>query len=111
MRTKIVLVVVVLFVTITAIPKSISDETEFNYDNYLSSLDIQKYDETVGTDEYGSINVQVESRTEVDLHIEFKGNYTWGHWTFSSKNVAVEPGARAPFHRLRSICVESQVVP
>jgi hypothetical protein len=92
MRTKILLVTIVLLLTASAIPRPVSDNSENNYNNYLFSLDVLKCDDTVATGESGSINVKVGARTEVDLHIEFKGKYQWGHWTFSSEKFTVEPG-------------------
>jgi len=92
MRTKIILVTIILLLTASAIPRPISDNTEYNYENYLFSLEVLKCDDTVATGESGSINVKVGARTEVDLYIEFKGKYQWGHWAFSSEKVALEPG-------------------
>jgi hypothetical protein len=101
MKTKIILITVILILTATTTLTLASEDPGDNYDDYLTSIDILKCDDTVATGENGSITVKVAARTGVDLHIDVKGEYPWGHWTFSSEVVALEQGVsvlREEFH-------------
>jgi hypothetical protein len=101
MKTKITLVTVVFIVAASATLAIASEGHVDSYEDYLTSIEILKCDATVETGENGSITVKVGVRTEVDLYIELKGEYPWGHWTFSSEVVALEPGVsvlREEFH-------------
>jgi len=101
MKTKIALVTVVLILTASATNALASEDLGESYEDYLTYIEILKCDETVATGENGSVTVKVGARTEVDLHIELKGEYPWGHWTFSSEVVALKPGVsvvREAFH-------------
>jgi len=74
------------------VPSSTANMSEWDYNNYLYSLDITSYDDPVIAGQPNQITVEVSANTDVVLHVEFKGAFPWGHWTFSSCEVQVEEG-------------------
>jgi len=40
----------------------------------------------------GSIEIVVGANTGVVLHVEFKGDFDWGHWVFNSRTILLESG-------------------
>jgi hypothetical protein len=68
-----------------AVPISQANDVEWDYTNYLYSLEIMEYDEYITAGQSGSINVIVGANTAVVLHVEFKGSFDLGHWVYHSK--------------------------
>jgi len=84
------LLLVLSFVFI--VPSSMANMSEWDYTNYLYSLDITSYDDPIIAGQSNQITVKIGANTEVVLHVEFKGEFQWGHWTFSSCETQVEEG-------------------
>ena len=74
------------------VPSSTANVSKWNYSNYLYSLDITSYDDPIIAGQSNQIMVEVGANTDVILHVEFKGEFQWGHWTFISCDVQVEEG-------------------
>lgn len=74
------------------VPGSTAIVFEWDYSNYLYSLDVTSYDDPVKAGQPNQIMVEVGANSDVVLHVEFKGAFSWGHWTFSSCEVQVEEG-------------------
>jgi len=78
--------------TLLFIPVLESKENNWNYDNYLHSLRIMSYDDPVTTGGKGLISVEIGANTDVVAHIEFKGCFPWGDWSYYSLEVPVDAG-------------------
>lgn len=91
-REALSLILVLGFIFI--IPNSTATITEWNYSNHLYSLEITSYDDPVTAGQSNQITVEIGAITDVILHIEFKGEFLWGHWTFSSCEIQLEDGMR-----------------
>lgn len=89
-REASILLLILGFISI--IPGSIATEEEWDYDDYLYSLDIVSYDEPITAGQTGSIKVKVGANTDVVIHVEFKGEFSWGHWPFYSAEIPVSSG-------------------
>ncbi len=89
-REAVSLLLIMSFVFI--VPSSTANMTEWDYSNYLHSLEIAYYDDPVIAGQSNQITVEVGANTDVVLHAEFKGEYPWGHWTLGSCDVQVEEG-------------------
>jgi hypothetical protein len=89
-REALSLILVLGFIFI--IPNSTATITEWDYSNYLYSLEITSYDDPVIAGQSNQITVEIGAITDVILHIEFKGKFPWGHWTFSSCEIQLEDG-------------------
>lgn len=76
----------------THTPEIRGNTVEWDYTNYLNSLSILSYDDPVTAGQMASITVEVNANTEVVLHIEFKGEFDWGHWAFDSIEAPLDPG-------------------
>ena len=76
---------------ILSIPKSEALE-EWNYENYLYSFEILSHEAQVTAGQATTVTIQIGANTEVDLHIELKGMYEWGSWTFSEVIIFLEEG-------------------
>lgn len=74
------------------VPGSTATDCEWSHYNYLYSLKIISYDDPVTAGQSGSITVEVGADTDVVLYTEFKGEFDWGHWTFSSEETPLGPG-------------------
>jgi hypothetical protein len=74
------------------VPSSIANLYEWDYSNYLYSLKIVSYDCPVIAGQLNRITVEIGANTAVVLHVEFKGAFSWGHWTFGSYEVQVDEG-------------------
>ena len=74
------------------VPSSTANMSEWNYSNYLYSLDIILYNDPVIAGQPNQITVEVGANTDVVLHVEFKGDFTWGYWVFESTETPLEPG-------------------
>jgi hypothetical protein len=86
--TSLLIVLSFLFI----VPSSTANMSEWDYSNYLYYLDIISYEDPVVAGQPNQIAVEVGANTEVVLHVELKGEFPWGHWTFSSCDVQVEEG-------------------
>ena len=75
-----------------AVPTPQANNVEWDYTNYIYSLEIMEYDEYITAGQSGSIKVLVGANTEVGLHVEFKGSFDWGHWVFDSRTFLLESG-------------------
>ena len=75
-----------------AVPISQTNNVEWFYTNYLNSLEITEYDESITVGQSGSIKVLVGANTEVVLHVEFKSSFDWGHWVYHSRTFLLESG-------------------
>jgi hypothetical protein len=75
-----------------AVPISQVNNVEWDYTNYLYSLEISEYDEYITAGQSGLIKVLVGANTEAVLHVEFKGSFDWGHWVFYSRTIPLESG-------------------
>ena len=85
---SLLLVLGCIFIT----PISTATIPEWDYCNYLHSLDITSCDNPVTAGQPNQITIEVGANIEVVLHVEFKGEFPWGHWTYSSCDVQVEEG-------------------
>ena len=65
---------------------------EWNYCNYLYSLEITSCDDPVIAGQPNQITLEAGANTDVVLHVELKSEFPWGHWTFSSCEFQVEEG-------------------
>jgi len=73
-------------------PISTAIVCEWDYCNYLYSLDITSCDDPVIAGQSNQVTVEIGANTNVVLHIALKGEFPWGYWTFSSCEVQVEEG-------------------
>ena len=55
----------------------------WSYENYLYSFKILAYDDPITPGQACEISLEIGSNTDVEVHIELKGKFTWGDWTFS----------------------------
>lgn len=92
MKTYTALVFLFLSAINLAVPISQTNNVEWDYTNYLYSLEITEYDESITDGQSGSIKVLVDANTEVVLHVEFKGSFDWGHWVYHSRTILLESG-------------------
>jgi len=89
-REAISLLLVLGFIFI--IPSSTATTSELDYSSYLHSLEIESYDDPVTAGQQNRITVKVGANTDLVLHVEFKGEFSWGHWIFESTETLLEPG-------------------
>jgi hypothetical protein len=92
MKTYTAIVFLFLSAINLAVPISQANNVEWGYTNYLYSLEITEYDESITVGQSGSIKVLVGANTEMVLHVEFKGSFDWGHWVFDSRTIPLESG-------------------
>jgi hypothetical protein len=92
MKTYTALVFLFLTAINLAVPISQTNNVDWDYTNYLYSLEITEYDESITAGQSGSIKVLVDANTEVVLHVEFKSSFDWGHWVFHSRTILLESG-------------------
>jgi hypothetical protein len=71
---------------------TLANISEWDYDNYLYSLEILSCDDPVMMGLPGSITVEVGANTAVSLHFEFKGSFWWGEWMYASEKTTVKQG-------------------
>jgi hypothetical protein len=71
---------------------TLANISEWDYDNYLYSLEILSCDDAVIMGLPGSITVEVGANTAVSVHFEFKGSFCWGDWTYTSEKTTVKQG-------------------
>lgn len=81
-----------MLILIFPITESSGNVPQWDYTNYLYSLSVLSYDDPVTAGQTASITVELGANTEVVLHIEFKGEFEWGHWAFDSTEVLLDPG-------------------
>lgn len=67
---------------------------QLDYSNYLYSLDMVSYVDPVTAGGVGSVKVEVGANKDVNVHVEFKGHFSWGEWTFSSVVIPVGAGVQ-----------------
>jgi hypothetical protein len=92
MKAYTTLVIIFLSVINLTFPISQTNNVEWDYTNYLYSIEIIEYDEYNTAGQSGIIKVVVGANTEVVLHVEFKGSFDWGHWIFHSRTILLESG-------------------
>ena len=92
MKVRVILVSLLIIITISFIQSTKAEDVEWDYGNYLSCLDIISFDDPVTAGGMASISVEVGANTDVVLHVEFKGEFAWGHWVFYSKEVFIGQG-------------------
>ena len=89
---KKVLIVLFLFLSLyTIFPNSFCNDI-WNYENYLSNFMIVTYDDTVIAGNKGILKLEICSNTNIVVHGEFKGHFTWGDWIYSSSKLQLESG-------------------
>lgn len=67
-------------------------QIEYDYSNYLYSLEIVSYDDPIRFGEKGSIIAQVGANTAVTVHFELKGSIPCDDLVLSSMECQVEQG-------------------
>lgn len=72
-----------------------NNKGEWSYDNYLYSLQILAYDDPIIPGQASEISLEIGSNTDVDVHIELKGKFAWGDWTFSEVIHPIQAGTSA----------------
>ena len=92
MKAKAILVPILILITASFIQGTKASDVEWNYVNYLYSLEIISYEDPATAGNTASITVEIDANTDVVLHIELKGNFDWGSWTFSSTEIPIESG-------------------
>ena len=82
------------FIIITSVvaPILYADQVEWDYNSYLYLFDILEYDEPLTAGRTNHISIQVGANTQVTVHVEFKGSFSWGEWTFYSQEIPMEAG-------------------
>jgi len=81
-----------LTLTLGIAPTIEAKKSQWSYGNYLYDLVILSFDNLVEAGRMNSITVQVASNTEVAVHVEFKGHYSWGEWVYYSEEIQFGPG-------------------
>jgi len=66
---------------------------DWSYDNYLNSFQVLAYDDPIIPGQACEITMEIESNTDVEIHVELKGIFTWGDWTFSKVVQSIQEGA------------------
>jgi len=92
MKAYTALVLLFLSAISLAVPISQASNIEWDYTNYLYSLEITEFDESITAGQSGSIKVVVGANTKVVIHVEFKGSFDWGHWVYHSRAILLESG-------------------
>ena len=107
MKARVILVPLLILIIISFARSARAVDVEWDYGDYLSSLEIVSFDDPVTAGGMASISVEVGANTDVVLHLEFKGEFAWGHWVFYSKEVFIGEGVssvaesvRVPFKTL-----------
>ena len=55
-------------------------------------MKIESYDDPAIAGQSNQITIEIGSNTDVFLYVEFKGEFSWGHWIFGSCEIQVEEG-------------------
>jgi hypothetical protein len=63
--------------------------TVWTYGNYLYALSIVSFSNPNAAGAAASVQTTVGANTAVDVHIEFKGQFSWGSWTYSSDVIPI----------------------
>jgi len=92
MKARVILVPILILITASFIQGTKANEVEWNYGNYLYSLEIISLEDPATAGHTASLTVEIGANTDVVLHIELKGNFDWGSWTFSSTEIPIESG-------------------
>ena len=92
MKARVILVPILILITASFIQGTKAIDVEWNYGNYLQSLEIISYADPATAGQTAIITVEVGANTDVVLHIELKGYFDWGSWTFSSTEIPIESG-------------------
>lgn len=92
MKAKVILVPILILITASFIQGTKANDVGWNYGNYLYSLEIISYEDPATAGHTASLTVEIGANTDVVLHIELKGNFDWGSWTFSSTEIPIESG-------------------
>ena len=92
MKARVILVPILILITASFIQGTKANDVGWNYGNYLYSLEIISYEDPATAGNTASITVEIGANTNVVLHIELKGNFDWGNWTFSSTEIPIESG-------------------
>ena len=71
---------------------TLANISEWDYGNYLHSLEVLSCDDSVTMGLPGSVTVEVGANTAVSVHFEFKGSFWWGEWTYISEEIVVKQG-------------------
>jgi hypothetical protein len=90
MKARVILVPILILITTSFIQGTKANNVEWNYGNYLQSLEIISYAYPATAGNTASIAVEIGANTDVVLHIELKGYFDWGNWTFSSTEIPIE---------------------
>ena len=92
MKDRVILVPILILITASFIQGTKADDVEWYYGNYLHSFEMISYEDPATAGNTASITVEIGANTNVVLHIELKGNFDWGNWTFSSTEIPIESG-------------------
>ena len=93
MRKRIVLMgPFIIMLLLSLIPSVVAHR---DYNNYLHSVYMVSYLDPVTAGGVGSVKVELGANTDVDVHVEFKGHFSWGEWTYSSVVIPIETGVHA----------------
>jgi hypothetical protein len=63
--------------------------TVWTYGNYLNSLNIGSFKSPIAAGDGATVEATVGANTAVDVHVEFKGQFSWGSWTYSSDVIPI----------------------
>lgn len=66
-----------------------SASTVWTYGNYLYALNIASVNSPIAAGSGATLQATVGANTAVDVHIEFKGQFSWGSWTYSSDVIPI----------------------
>ena len=84
--------ILLILLPIVVVPITEAANAKWSYGNYLYDFVILALDDPMEAGQTGSINVKVCAKTEVTVHVEFKGHYHWGEWIYDSKEIQLDPG-------------------
>ena len=71
-RARVIIVPLLILVIISFTQRARAEDVEWNYSNYLSSLEIISFDDPVTAGGMASISVEVGANTDVVLHVELR---------------------------------------
>ena len=73
------------------LPVLLAHSFTWSYSNYLYELSVDT-DDTLNVGGTKTVSVNVGANTDVVVHVELKGDFTWGDWIYDSKEVPVSTG-------------------
>lgn len=101
------LIFILFSATSVITPFIASGNVEWDYSNYLYDLRIECFENPVQAGRTGFITASVGANTAVTAHVELKGSYSWGEWTYDLKEIQLSPG-ESEF--IVELCVPSKLV-